>query len=66
MCEITKLTKKIEEFRAEVAKSLESDPYEVFYEKNKALDKLIEDYLDEVEKSSTNLHTSAPQSTTNE
>lgn len=53
MCKIAEIKKQIEEVREEVKESWGKEPYEVSYQKNLKLDKLIEDYLDALEESST-------------
>ncbi len=64
MRDIIDLKMKIEEARAEVRDSYGKDPYDVTYEKNLKLDKLIEEYIELVENPTTSPHQFPPQPTT--
>lgn len=64
MTKIQELKAKIEATREEVSKSLEMGLYDVSYEKNLLLDKLIENYLDALEELTTKNHKTPPPDTT--
>jgi hypothetical protein len=66
MKSITDVMDKIEKVREEVTRSLENEPFEVAYAKNRELDGLIEQYLDLLEEPPTSSHLSPPPVTTME
>ena len=46
MSELEELKKAIETARKDLEASMQNDTFEIYYEKSKKLDKLIEEYID--------------------